>query len=68
MEEITMLKVLDTIEWLIVRNRTVEAKRLVKQELDNLKDITQNKCKLLKVNKGYCRVCKNINCKLNENK
>ena len=68
MEDTTMLELLDTIEWLVVGNRIVEAKRLVKQELDNLKDITQNKCKLLKVNKGYCRVCKNINCKLNENK
>ena len=68
MEDTTMLELLDTIEWLVVGNRIVEAKSLVKQELDNLKDITQNKCKLLKVNKGYCRVCKNINCKLNENK
>ena len=49
MVETTMLKLLDEFEQLIIRNRNVEAKRLVIQELENLKDITQNKCKLIKV-------------------
>lgn len=63
-----MLEILDKIEWLIDRNRSFEAKRLVKQELENLQDITQQKCKLLRYNNEFCRICKNINCKLNKKK
>lgn len=63
-----MLEILDKIEWLIVRNRFIEARRIVKQELENLNGITEQKCKRLKINRGYCRICKNINCKLNKKK
>lgn len=62
-----MLEILDKIEWLIVRNRFIEARRIVKQELENLNGITEQKCKRLKINQGYCRICRNRNCNLNEN-
>lgn len=61
-------KLLERFEWLIVRNRFVEARRLVEQEIDNANGVTVEKCKRFKVNKGYCRVCTNYNCSNNENK
>lgn len=62
------LTLLDRFNWLIERNRTFEAKRVVEQEKNNLLGITEHICKLRPVNQGYCRVCKNRNCNLNENK
>lgn len=62
-----MLEILDKIEWLIVRNRFIEARRIVKQELENLNGITEQKCKRLKINQVYCRICRNRNCNLNKN-
>ena len=52
MKETVMLNILDKLEWLIVRNRTFEAKKVLRIELDNLKGITEQKCKLIKVIKG----------------
>lgn len=62
-----MLNILYRLNWLIVRNRSLEAKRLVKQELNNLKEITEKNCKRLKLNKTYYRVCSNLNCNYNQN-
>lgn len=62
------LALLERFNWLIERNRTFEAKRVVEQEKNNLLGITEQICKLRPMNNGYCRVCKNINCNLNENK
>lgn len=66
MEEKVMLTILDKIIWLIDRNRFVEARRIVKQELDNLKGITEKNCKLLKLRKDFCNHCRNYNCNLNK--
>lgn len=66
-EEITMLNIIDKLNWLIVRNRSYEAKKLVKQEIENLKEITEKNCKSFKINKTYCKVCKNSNCNINQN-
>ena len=66
-EEMTLLNILHRLNWLIVRNRSYEAKRLVKQEIENLKSITEKNCKRFKLNKAYCRVCKNLNCNNNQN-
>ena len=66
MEEITLLNILDRLDWLIVRNRSYEAKKLVKQEIENLKSITEKNCKRFKLNKTYCRVCTNLNCNNNQ--
>lgn len=62
MEELTMLDILKKLEWLVVRNRTFEAKKRLTIELDNLKGITEQKCKLIKVRKDYCNHCWNYNC------
>lgn len=67
MEEQTMLRILDKFIWYANRNRLFEAKRYVQQELDNIKGITEVKCKRRKINKLYCNTCKNCNCNLNEN-
>ena len=55
MEEKVMLNLLNRVEWLIIRNRFVEARRLVKREIENLQGITEQNCKLHKYNKDYCR-------------
>lgn len=67
MEESTMLNILNKIQWLIVRNRFVEGRRLVKQELNNLKGITEIECKVHTMNTEGCKSCKNYNCNLNLN-
>lgn len=61
-----MLNILDKLNWLIVRNRSFEAKKLVKREIENLKGITEKNCKSFKINKTYCKVCKNLNCNNNQ--
>lgn len=61
-----MLNILNRLDWLIVRNRSYEAKRLVKQEIENVKEITERNCRKYKLNKTYCQVCSNLNC--NQNK
>ena len=68
MEEKVMLNLLNRVEWLIIRNRFVEARRLVKREIENLKGITEQNCKPYKYNKDNCSTCKNLNCNLNNNK
>ena len=67
-EDTYTLNILDRFNWLIERNRTFEAKRVVIQEKNNLLGITEQICKLRPINKGYCKVCKNLNCNLNEKK
>ena len=62
------LNLLERFNWLIARNRTYETKRVVEQEKNNLLGITEQICKLRPINKGYCKVCKNLNCNLNEKK
>ena len=57
-----MLEILDKLEWLVVRNRTFEAKKRLKIELENLRGITEQKCKLIKLRKDYCSHCWNYNC------
>ena len=63
-----MLNILDRLDWLIVRNRSYEAKRLVKQEIENIKEITEKNCRRYKLKKTYCQVCSNLNCNYNQNK
>lgn len=67
MEEQTMLRILDKFIWYANRNRLFETKRYIQQELDNIKGITEVKCKRSKINKNYCKICKNRNCNLNSN-
>ena len=58
---------LERFEWLLIRNRFIEARRLVDQELDNANGVTVEKCKRFKLNKTYCNTCKNYNCSNNSN-
>ena len=62
-----MLSLLVRIENLVDKNRFVEAIRLTEREIENLKGITEQKCKRYKINKGYCKICTNANCNLNSN-
>lgn len=68
MKESIMLNIFDKLEWLIVRNRSYEAKGLLKRELNNVMGITEKNCKLIKLRKDYCAFCKNFNCNKNINK
>lgn len=62
------IKILGRLNWLMERNRYVEARRLVDQELDNANGVTVEKCKRFKLNKTYCNTCKNYNCSNNSNR
>lgn len=68
MKETVMLNILDKLEWLIVRNRTFEAKKVLRIELDNLKGITQKNCSNTRYYfyDGTCKYCQNVNCKSNK--
>ena len=47
MKETVMLNILDKLEWLIVRNRTFEAKKVLKIELENISKNTEKMTKRL---------------------
>ena len=49
-------------------NHLVLAKRLVRQEIENLKGITEQKCRKRKVREDYCNYCSNSNCNYNPKK
>lgn len=67
-DDSSIIQILNTFNWYIERNRFIEARRLVDQEINNANGVTVQNCKRFKVNKGYCRVCTNYNCTNNENK
>lgn len=67
MKEETMLRILDRFIWYVNRNRLLEAKRYVQQELDNINGFTETKCKKVKLNKNFCKSCINYNCSSNKN-
>ena len=59
---------LEKIIRLIARNRFVEARRRVQQEIENTTGLTEQICKRRKIRDEYCERCKNYNCNLNKNK
>ena len=67
MEEEVLLLHLNKIENLIEQDNLQYAKRYNNRELDNLKGITEQKCKLHKLNRDHCKTCKNLTCNLNNN-
>lgn len=67
-DDSNIIQILDRFNWYIERNRFIEARRLVDQEIDNANGVTVQKCQRFKINEGYCRVCTNYNCGNNENK
>lgn len=70
MEETTMLELLNRIKICIDRDSLDIAKDLIRLEIENLKDLTQKKCKDTKYYyyERSCQNCKNINCSSNMNR
>ena len=67
MQEQILIKILDKFILYAKKGRLLEAKRYVKQEIENIEGITEQRCKLKKLGKKYCNICKNQNCNLNSN-
>lgn len=63
MQEVKMLEIISRIKNLLERNCVYEAKIYTQLEIENLKGITQKKCKNTKYFFGnYCKYCSNMNC------
>lgn len=70
MENLEMLKILRKIKLFLNKDSIDLARDLAQLELDNLKGITQERCKNKKYNfyDWYCVYCSNLNCESNKNK
>lgn len=68
MEEIRMLEILNRIEAYVKRDSLDIAKDLTQLEIDNLKEITEQRCKNTKYYfyNWYCKYCNNLNCESNK--
>ncbi len=64
MKEIKMLEILKRIEICLKRDSLYESKEYIKIEIENLKGITQEKCKskFYYCDNYYCIECHNLNC------
>lgn len=62
-----LFEISKTLELLIEKNRLFEAKKYTEIQLENVKGITEQKCKLKRLKKDYCNFCKNYLCNLNKN-
>lgn len=69
MEELKMLEILKRIEVSIKMDSLDVAKKLIKLEIENLKGITEEKCKNTRYYfyDSYCKYCSNYNCRSNKN-
>ena len=69
MDENELLKVLERIKQLLKNDLLIEAKEYVDLEIENLKGITEQKCKNTMYYFGdfYCKYCENLNCSSNQN-
>lgn len=67
MQEQILIKILDKFILYAKKGRLLEAKRYVKQEIENVEGITETKCKRVKLNKNFCKSCINYNCSSNKN-
>ncbi|MCR5146765.1 MAG: hypothetical protein K6B70_05430 [Clostridia bacterium] len=65
MDEKKMVVLLYRLERQCNRNGLFVIKKLLDQELKNLKGITEKVCKKRKIREDYCNYCDNINCNLN---
>lgn len=70
MEEIRMLEILNRIEAYVEPDSLDIAKDLTQLEIDNLKGITEQRCKNTKYYyyPTCCKYCSNLNCSSNVNK
>lgn len=55
------IDILNRINILLLKDAQFEAREYIQLELENLKNITPQKCKFKSFN--YCNKCNNINCK-----
>lgn len=69
MKELKMLEILNRIKVCIEGDSVDIAKDLTKLELENLKGITEERCKNTKYYfyDCYCKYCNNLNCESNKN-
>ena len=69
MDNEKMRKILDRIELLIKQDSLDLAKGITKLEIENLKGITEQRCKNTKYYfyDFYCKYCHNLNCNSNQN-
>ena len=70
MEEKTLLEILNRISILIRKDDIVNAREYLQIEIDNLKNITPQKCKNTKYHfyNSFCNKCSNYNCSENKTK
>ena len=69
MDNEKMIKILKRIELFIEQDSLDLAKNMTKLEIENLKGITEQRCKNKKyyLYDFYCKYCHNLNCNSNQN-
>ena len=69
MDNEKMIEILDRIELFIKKDSLDLAKDMTKLEIENLKGITEQRCKNTKYYfyDWYCQYCSNLNCNSNKN-
>lgn len=69
MDENELLKVLERIKQLLKNDSLIEAEEYIDLEIENLKGITEQKCKntMYYFSDFYCKCCENLNCSNNQN-
>lgn len=69
MENVIMLDILKRIKMFLLDDELVLARKLVELELDNIKGITEERCRNTKYHfyNSYCKYCSNWNCSSNAN-
>ena len=69
MEESKILEILNRIKVCVKSDSLNVAKELIKIEIENLKGITEQRCKNTKYYfyDTYCKYCNNYNCNSNKN-
>jgi len=70
MKKTTLLEIIERIENCLEYGSVDIAKQLIKLEIENLKGITEERCKKTKYYfyDDYCKYCSNLNCNSNQNK
>ena len=70
MDNVKMFEILNRIKMCIKRDSLDIAKDLIKIEIENLKGITEQRCKNTKYYyyDWNCKYCENFNCSSNNNK
>lgn len=69
MENVIMLDILKRIKMFLLEDKIDLARELAELELDNIKGLTEERCKNTKYYfyNSYCKYCSNLNCPSNSN-